>query len=466
MTTQTAAPERTALDRNLSLRGRLIGPMDRDYDEARAVFNAMIDRRPALIARCAGAADVIAAVRFARANDLLVSVRGGGHNVAGNAVCDGGLVIDLSSMKGLRIDSFARTIHAEPGLTWGEVSHDLQRFGLAAAGGYVSTTGVPGLTLGGGLGWLARKHGLACDNLRSADLVTADGELVLASPTENDDLYWGLRGGGGNFGIVTSFEFDVHPAGILQAGLVVHPLVAAGAVLRFWRDWAASAPDELTSGALLATAPPAPFIPPQAHGAPIVAVFVVYAGELDAGGEVLRPLREFGPPLADLIQPMPYAAVQTMADDLWPPGSLNYWKSAFVTELSDASIDIAIEHFAAAPSPLDSVVFDHYGDSAFSRVAPTETAFSQRGFPFNLLVTALWTDPAETEANVGWAHALDAAMAPYTSDAAYLNYVGDEGSARVRVAYGPENYDRLLALKRKYDPANFFRMNQNIDPNA
>jgi FAD/FMN-containing dehydrogenase len=446
-----------------SLRGELIRPGDAGYDEARTVFNALIDRWPALIARCAGAADVIKALNFGRTRNLPLSVRGGGHSVAGNAVCEGGLVIDLSAMKGLRIDPDSRTIRAEAGLTWGEVNHDLQSFGLAAAGGYVSTTGISGLTLGGGLGWLARKHGLACDNLRSADVVTAEGELVRASPSENDDLFWGLRGGGGNFGIVTSFEFDVYPAGIVPAGLVVHPLAAARDVLRCWRDYASSTPDELTSGAVLATAPAAPFIPREAHGAPIVAVFAVYAGKIEQGEQVLRPLRQFGPPLADLIQPMTYSAVQTMADIVWPPGSLNYWKSAFIEDLSDAAIDTAVDFYAKAPSPLDTIVFDHYGNGALGRIPADATAFAQRRFPFNLLVTALWGDPGQTGANITWTRELYQAMRPHLSDASYLNYFGDEGHERITAFYG-RNYERLLALKRKYDPTNLFRLNQNIAP--
>ena len=445
-------------------RGELVRPADASYDEARAVFNGMIDRRPALIARCAGVADVIAAIGFARQQGLRASVRGGGHNVAGSAICDGGLVIDLSGMKGLWIDPLARVIRAESGLTWGEVNHDLQTFGLAAAGGYVSTTGVAGLTLGGGLGWLVRKHGLACDNLRSADVVTADGAFLRASPKENEDLFWGLRGGGGNFGVVTSFEFDVHPAGIVQAGLLVYPLAAAPTVLPFWRDYARSAPVELTSGALLISAPAAPFVPAEAHGAPVVAIYAVFAGPLDAGEEALRPLRELRPLLLDLVQPMPYSAVQTMADILWPRGALNYWKSCFMDDLSEDALSILLAFFARAPSPLDSIILEHNGDGAMTRVAAGDTAFGQRGFPFNLLVTALWADPADTDENVGWTRELWDAMRPHTSEAAYLNYVGDEGEAGVRASYGRANYERLVALKRRYDPDNFFRLNQNISP--
>lgn len=448
------------------LRGQLLRPGGPGYDEARLIYNAMIDRRPGLIMRCAGVADVISAVDFARSHGLPVAVRGGGHNVAGTAVCDGGLMIDLSPMKGLHIDPGARTVRAEPGLTWGEVNHDLQAFGLAAAGGFVSTTGVAGLTLGGGLGWLVRKHGLACDNLRSVDVVTSSGQLVRASTTENEDLFWGIRGGGGNFGVVVSFEFQVHPVGVALAGLLIHPIETARDVLEFWRTYSASSPEELTSGALLITLPPAPFVPEEAHGAHAAAIYAVHAGPVDVGEELLRPLREFGPPLVDVIQPVRYSAVQTMADDLFPPGQHNYWKSAFLTELSDEAIATAIGRFAGVPSPLTSVIIEHNGNGAMDRVGDHDTAFGHRSWPYNLLITSIWPDPRESAANITWTRQAAEAMRPYTADAVYVNYLGDEGQERVKAAYGQQKFERLVRLKDKYDPANLFRLNQNIPPST
>jgi FAD/FMN-containing dehydrogenase len=446
------------------LRGELLRPAGPEYDAARRVFNAMIDRRPAFIARCAGVADVMESVKFARSHNLLAAVRGGGHNVTGNAVCDDGLVIDLTPMKGVWIDPAARVARVQAGLTWAEVNHDLQPFGLAATGGFVGTTGVAGLTLGGGLGWLVRKHGLACDNLLSVDLVTADGEFLRASATENADLFWGLRGGGGNFGVATSFEFRVHPVGVALAGLVIHPLDRAADAIRFWRDYARTAPEEFTSGAILMTAPPAPFVPAEAKGQPVVAIGGVYAGALDAGESALRPLREFASPVADIFQPMPYSAAQTMADALWPPGYLNYWKSSFLEALPDDAIDTILEHFAGVPSPLTSVILEHNGDGALERVGADESAFGHRDWTHNLLIPSLWADPADTERNVDWTRSLFEAMEPFRPNAVYLNYLDSEGDERVREAYGPAKYERLVSLKNAYDPTNFFRLNQNIPP--
>lgn len=449
-------------------RGELITPDDSRYDEARMVFNTMVDRRPALIARCAGVADVIESVKFARAGGLLVSVRGGGHNVTGSAVCDGGLVIDLSGLKGLHIDPVARTIRGEPGLTWAEVNHDLQAFGLGASGGYVSTTGVSGLTLGGGLGWLARKHGLACDSLRSADLVTADGELVRASATENAELFWGLRGGGGNFGIVTSFEFDVHPVGVVLAGLIAHPVASAKDLLGLFRDFVETAPDELTSGVLLLSAPQAPFVPEPAWGTPLVAFGFVYAGSPESGEEVVRPMREFGTPLLEIVDAMPFSAAQVMADGLggWSPGFQQYWKSSFLTGLPEGAIDTIVSHVATVPSPQTIVVVDHNGGGAIARVQPEETAFPHRNWTFNFLITSAWSESEDAEENIAWTRKFWDAMQPFTGDAVYVNYLGAEGEEGVRHAYGAATYERLAALKRKYDPENFFRLNQNISPAA
>jgi FAD/FMN-containing dehydrogenase len=446
-----------------SLRGELLQPGEEGYDTARSINNAMIDRHPALIVRCAGVADVITAVNFARAHHLPVSVRAAGHGVAGFAICDDGLVIDLSGMKGMRIDPVAQTVRAEAGVTWGELNHDLQVFGLAGTGGYVSTTGIAGFTLGGGLGWLVRKHGLACDNLLSVDLVTADGRFLTASSTENSDLFWGVRGGGGNFGIVTSFKFRVHPVGTALAGLLLYPFTQAKAALQFWRDYTVTAPEELTSGAILLMAPPWPFLPQQLHGTPLLAIAVAYAGSLQAGEEVLRPLRTFGPPLADLIQPMPYSAVQTMADALFPPRLQNYWRSNFLPGVSDAAIDSLLAQFSQVPSPQTIVAVEHPGNGAMNRVDANETAFVHRNWPYNLIIASMWTDAADTQKNMRWTQQCWEAMQPFAAKAVYVNFLDREGEERVKEAYGT-HYERLVALKNKYDPTNFFRLNQNIKP--
>ena len=447
-----------------SLRGTLLRPGDDGYDEARKIYNAMIDKRPALIARCAGAADVVRCVNFARERQMLVSVRAGGHNVAGKAVCDGGLMIDLSPMKRVRVDPAARTARAEAGLTWGELNDDLQPFGLAATGAFISPTGVAGLTLGGGLGWLVRKHGLALDNLLSADIVTADGQLLTLSPDKHDDLFWGVRGGGGNFGVVTSFEFTVHPVDAVFAGLVVHPVSKAREALQFFREYETTSPEELTNGALLFRFPDDPAFPEGLRGVPVVGLGGVDSGPLEEGEKVLRPLRDYGPPIADLFQPIPYSAAQKMADFLWPRGLYNYWKSGFLTEFSDGAMDIIVDFVARVPSPRTVVVIEHNGPGAMSRVPESETAFGHRRYPYNFLVTSVWEDAAESEANIRWAREFFDALRPWMADAVYVNYLDDEGSERVSQAYGQAKYERLVALKNKYDPANFFRLNQNIQP--
>ena len=448
-----------------ALRGELLRPGEDGYEDARKVFNVMIDKKPALIVRCAGVADVINAVNFARTNELLVAVRGGGHSVTGHAVCDGGLVIDLSQMKGLRIDPREHTVHAEPGLTWGELNHDLQTFGLGATGGYISITGLPGLTLGGGFGWLVRKHGLALDNLLSVDIVTADGSLLTADQTQNSDLFWGVRGGGGNFGVVTSLEFQVHPVGMVLGGLLIHPLTSAKDVLRLMREHVATVPDELTWGVLLFSVPPVPFLPEQMHGTPVVAIAPCYAGPIEEGEQVLRPLREFGPPLADLIQPMPYNVAQTMADILWPPEHHYYWKSSFMKDLSDDAIETIVTHFAAVPSPQTVVLVDHNGGGAISRVGRDETAFAHREWTYNFAISTGWANPADSETNIRWTRGFWEAIQPFMADALYVNYTSDEGEDLLRAAYAAETRERLVALKNKYDPTNLFRVNQNIKPN-
>jgi hypothetical protein len=438
-----------------NLRGSLLQPGEPGYDAARTIDNAMIDRRPALVARCAGLADVVAAVRFGRAHGLLVSVRGGGHNVAGNAVCDGGLMIDLSPMKGMRVDPIARTARAEPGLTWGEFDLETQAFGLATTGGVISTTGIAGLTLGGGVGWLNGRFGLACDNLISADVVTADAELLPASERENEDLFWGLRGGGGNFGIVTSFEYRLHPLGPVLAGPVFHPATRAREVLRFYREFTAGAPDELTTYAGLLTGP---------DGSPLVGIVVCYSGPLEQGEKVVDPVRKFGPPVVDQIGPMPYRAAQQMFDAAFPHGRYNYWKSSLAPQLDDGLIDAVIEHMARVPSPHSAVMLEHY-HGAYSRRRPGDTAYRHRATTYDVVIIANWTAPADTDRNVAWARGLFRAVQPgLAGSGVYVNFLdGDEGADRIRAAYG-DNYDRLVALKRKYDPTNFFRMNQNIRP--
>jgi FAD/FMN-containing dehydrogenase len=446
--------------------GELIAPGDPQYDTARAVFNAAINRRPTLIARCAGPHDVSKAIEFAREENLLLAVRGTGHNVAGYAVCDDGLVIDLSPMKAIAVDAQSQTVRAEGGCTWGEVNDALQPYGLAATGGFVSITGVSGLTLGGGLGWLVRKHGLALDNLLSAQVVLADGSLVTASPVENEDLFWAIRGGGGNFGVVTSFVFQAHPVGTVLAGIVLHPSAAAAKAIRRWRDLEAGAPDDSTQGALLFHFPDDPSAPAPLRGASVVGLGGVYAGPLHDGEKLLRPLREFGPPLADTFQPMPYNAAQRMADFLWPPGLNNYWKSSYLRTLSDAAIDVFVDFFSRVPSKRTVIVLEHYGNSAWGRVPDSATAFGSRTWQYNFVVTSAWSDPEDAERNISWTRALFEAIRPYAAPGAYLNYLGgDEGPEGLKAAYG-EKLGRLAALKTKFDPTNLFRLNQNITATA
>ncbi|MCP3760698.1 FAD-binding oxidoreductase [Streptomyces sp. TBY4] len=439
------------------LRGRLRGPVflpgDEGYDDVRKVFNAMIDRWPALIVRCTGVADVIAAVDFARDASLLVSVRGGGHNVAGHAVCDGGVVIDLSAMKSVRVDPGSRTARAEGGCTWGDFDHATQAFGLATTGGIVPSTGIAGLTLGGGIGYLNRKFGLACDNLLSADVVTADGEFLTASATENEDLFWGLRGGGGNLGVVTSFEYEVHDVGPVLGGELVYPLDQAEEVLRFYRGWSSEAPDEVRADATLLSGPEGPAL----------AIIVCYCGAVDDGEKVLQPLRQFGSPMMDAIAPVPYATVQNLLTEVFQPGLRHYWKSGFVREFSDEAIGAIVDSFASAvPPPFAAVAIEHLG-GAISRVGEGDTAFSHRQATHSLLVLRMWQDPAESAENMAWGRACYDAAEPFLDNGVYVNYLGDEGEARVRAAYGA-GYERLVEVKTRYDPTNLFRLNQNVAP--
>jgi FAD/FMN-containing dehydrogenase len=445
------------------VRGQVLQPGDDGYDGARRVWNAMIDRHPALIVRCVGAADVLDAVAFARAHDLVVAVRGGGHNVAGNATCDGGMVIDLSPMKSLRVDPARRVARAAPGLTWGEFDHETQAFGLALTGGIQSTTGIAGFTLGGGFGYLARKHGLTCDNLLSADVVTAEGRFVTASADENADLFWGLRGGGGNFGVVTSFEFRLFPLGPVLGGLLIYPATSATAVLRFYRDFVATAPDELFTIPILTTAPAAPYVPAHLHGKPVLYVAVCYSGDPAAGERVVQPLRAFGPPDADLLEIKPYREVQTLLDAANPSGRHNYWKAEYLTGYSDAAIETIVAFAARAPSPYCKVLIPQL-QGAIGRVGREETAYSHRQAPILLNINAMWTDPASSDEQIAWARDFWAAMQPFSAGGVYVNFLNNEGEERVRAAYDVATYERLAALKQKYDPTNFFRLNQNIKP--
>ena len=466
MTTTTPAAATTDLERlRESFRGPLIDPDDEGYDAARAIWNGAIDRRPACVACCTGVADVVAAIRFARERDLLVAVRSGGHGVGGHAVCDGGLVIDLSPMKGIRVDPAARTARAEAGVLWGELDRETQLHGLATVGGIVTHTGIAGLTLGGGIGWLTRKHGATVDNLLSVDLVTAEGEILTVNGDENPDLFWGIRGGGGNFGVVTSFEYRLHSVGpIVLAGPVFYPFEDAPEVLRFYREFIATAPDELTTIFELSVAPPLPFLPEEVHGKPIVMVGACYAGSPDEGAEVVRPLKQFGRPIADLLEPKPYTALQSMFDPLVPHGWHRYWKSVELPPLTDDAIDTLVEHAAAVTSPRSYCIVFQLG-GALARVGEDETAFSQRDAAHNVNVNAVWTeDDPECERHVAWACDFFSAMEPHAGGRVYVNFLGDEGAARVRQAYGDRQYERLVALKRAYDPTNFFRLNQNIEP--
>jgi FAD/FMN-containing dehydrogenase len=461
MTVEVPAHSTLAVDEAMiaalaaSLGGPLLRPGDDGYDAARQIFNGMIDRRPALIARCTATGDVVKAVRFAREQGLVVSVRGGGHNVAGNAVCDGGLMIDLSPMKGIRVDPAARTVRAQAGLTWREFDRECQAFGLASTGGLISSTGIAGLTLGGGFGLLGRSYGMACDNLISADVVLADGTVVTASADEHADLFWGLRGGGGNFGVVTSFEYRLHPVGPILGGMLLYPLERAKDVLRAFREFNASAPDASSVFAVLMTTP---------EGAQVLALIVCYNGPIEQGEALLRPLRERTSPLDDLVAPIRYEQMQTLTDEGFPFGLQNYWKSEFLKNLPDEAIDLVVDRFAATPSPLSAVVLEQFG-GAYRRVAPDATAFGHRDLDYNFLIISRWEDPADADRNVRWARDLWDAVRPFAAGAVYVNYLegGQEGASRIRAAYGA-NYDRLVALKDRFDPTNFFRLNQNIQP--
>jgi FAD/FMN-containing dehydrogenase len=445
--------------------GHLLRPGDDGYEEGRRVWNGMYDRRPALIAKCASTADVVLAVGFARERDLPIAVRSGGHGVAGHAVCDGGLVVDFSSMKAIEVDPVGRTARAEAGVLWGQLDTVTQGFGLATVGGIVTHTGVAGLTLGGGIGWLMRKHGATVDNLLSAEVVTADGRVVTASADEHPELFWGLRGGGGNFGIVTAFEYRLHPVGpTVLAGPVLYPLAEAPDVLRAYRDVAGNAPDELTTILNLRLAPSLPGVPGDVRGTPVVMIGACYAGALEDGARVVEPLRTLGTPVADLLVPRPYVELQGIGDAAVPHGWHYYWKTVEVPPFTDAAIETLVEHAAQQTSPRSYCIVFQLG-GALGRVGDTETAFTQRDAAFNVNINAVWTeDEPDADEHVAWTRAYFDAMQEHASGRAYVNFLGDEGADRVREAYGTETYDRLVALKRAYDPDNVFRLNQNIPP--
>ncbi len=440
-------------DLRKSVRGAVLCAGQDAYDAARTVPNAMIDRRPTIIARCAGAADVVACVRFAREHGLLVSIRGGGHSIAGKAVCDDGLMIDLSCMKGIHVDPRRRTVRAEPGLILGEFDHETQAFGLATPLGMVSKTGIAGLTLGGGFGHLAGKYGLACDNVIAVDVVTADGRLLTANASENEDLFWGVRGGGGNFGIVTSFEYRLHEVGPVLGGAVFHPVAKTKEVLRFYREFADASPDELVIKA-------GTFTP---DGVAVFAVGGCYCGSLSDGEKVLKPLRTFGSPVADSFSGMAYVEVQSMFDPFFPPGRRTYVKGNFIRGLNDEAVDTFVEYAGTSPSPHTFGPWVEHWHGAAARVGVTATAFPHRNYPYNFSVWSNWVSSSESEKNISWSRKCWDAMRPFMAAGSYVNYLEDEGDPLARAAYGP-NYDRLVELKNKYDPTNFFRMNHNIKP--
>lgn len=438
------------------LRGQVILPGDDNYERARNVWNGNIDKHPALVARCLGVGDVIDCVNFARENNLVLAIRGGAHSAAGYGTCDGGIVIDLSQMRGIQVDPEKRTAQAQPGVLWGDFDKDTQAFGLATTGGVITNTGIAGLTLGGGLGWLMGKHGFTIDNVLSFDVVTADGKFQKASENENADLYWGLRGGGGNFGVVTSFEYTLHPVGpTILGGLVIHPLDKAKEVLQFYREFSSDLPDEAEAYAAMLTTP---------EGDPVVAYVLGYNGPIEEGEKVLAPAREFGEPLVDMVGPIPYMTRQTFFDDaLAAHGIQRYWKSGLTTTLDDELIDVLIDAASSFSSPMTSIAFFRIHGAA-SRVPLGDTAFGSREDKWDFNLISQWTDPAESEHHTAWTREHWSKVEEMTDGSAYINHIaGDDKADRVPKSFG-DNYDRLVSLKQKYDPQNLFRLNPNIKP--
>ena len=438
------------------LSGRLVQPSDAEYDEVRRVHNGLIDKRPALIARCKNARDVARAILFATEHGLEIAVRGGGHNVAGRAVTEGGLMIDLAEMKAIAVDPDARTVRADGGVNWNEFNAATAEHGLAVTGGAISTTGIAGLMHGVLLGCKMGVQGFASDNLLSVELVTADGEVLQVTQESHPDLFWALRGGGGNFGVATSFEYRLHPVGQVLGGLAVHPFDAAKEVLTFYREFTSSLPDELTVFGALAHAP-------DGSGAKIAALAVCHVGPAEQAEVDIAPVRAFGDPVMVEIGPMPYPVMNTLLDEAFPKGALNYWKSNFVESFDDGLIDVVVEQFGAVPSPMSAILFEHLHGEV-TRIPVESAAVAQRDEGFNLLIPGVWMDPAETDANIAWTRETYDALRPYFRESRWLNYLGDDETAdAVRAAYGP-NYGRLVEVKRQYDPANVFHLNHNIDP--
>ena len=445
-----------------NVRGTVTTAEDAEYDEARRVYNAMIDRRPAVIVRPANTGDVMTAVRFAAENDLTVAVRGGSHSVPGFGTADDALVVDLSTMRGVRVDPLTQTARVEGGATWGDLNAAGYPFGLATTGGIISTTGVGGLTLGGGIGYLTRGLGLSCDNLLAADVVTADGSFHVASDKEDADLFWAIRGGGGNFGVVTSFEFRMSPVKDIYGGPMFFELDAAGDLLRFYREFIADAPEELGCFPAYQIAPPLPFIPEDRHGEPFIAMVTCWAGDPDAGEKALQPIRDVAPRVAEHVGVMPYPALNSAFDALVPPGLQHYWKANFVTELTDDAIAAHLEHGPKVPV-VNSTVHIYPINGAAQRVAPDSTAFAYRDATFATVIAGMWPDPADNDANIAWVKDYYAATAPHSEEGGYVNFMAEDDQSRIRANYRG-NYDRLAETKRRYDPDNLFRHNQNIQP--
>ena len=445
--------------------GELLRDGDPGYDESRKVFNAGIDRRPALIARCTGAADVISAVGYAREQGLQISVRAGGHSVAGHAVVDGGVMIDLRPMNRVRVDPERRTAWCGGGANWGELDRETQAFGLAVTGGRLADTGVGGLTLGGGSGWIERKYGFTVDSLVSAEVVTADGQLVVASADRNPDLFWALKGGGGNFGVVTGFEFQLHEVGpLLYGGMMMFPIDAAVDLLKAYRGFMDGAPDEICGGSAILCAPPEEFVPEPVRGKPVLAIIACYVGPVEAGERAFAPLREWGPAL-EMLGPMPYSAIQSLIAPGNPPGRHHYWKAGLLEELSDEAIETFVARASDVISPFAASLMLPLG-GAFARVDPDSAPFSYRDAKWDYHVLGQWADPSETERNVEWVRDFDRAMAGYAEEGVYVNFTGDPSRSAVEAGFGPEKYARLVEIKRAYDPENVFRSNTNIPPDA